>query len=190
MTTLLNFFIPNTIPFINSGQELLEKQPMNTGLDCGPKERFVLSDQDPYYGKLALFDRFQWHYDNDYADFIVLIQRVAAIRNDYLDAITANNKARYLAVHAKKAKAVAVAYRLPGKYLLILVNFALSSSKVHTFDLTVLPIKTAKVQLLQLFSSKGQSLQKPVSSAKRLSLPFCPGEMKIIELSPVSKTEK
>ncbi|MBN2605603.1 MAG: alpha-amylase [Bacilli bacterium] len=63
--TVLNMFMPNGVPFINSGQEVFERQPMNTGLDCGPNEAFNLNEDDPYFGKLALFDRYQFHYTND-----------------------------------------------------------------------------------------------------------------------------
>ncbi|MCF7926295.1 MAG: alpha-amylase [Candidatus Izimaplasma sp.] len=63
--TILNMFIPNSIPFINSAQEVYEKQPMNTGLDARENEKFMLDIHDPYYGKLALFDSYQFHYTNN-----------------------------------------------------------------------------------------------------------------------------
>ena len=63
--TLLNMLIPNTVPFINSGQEIYELQPINTGIDCRPNEAEMLDKNDPYFGKLALFDKYQFHYDND-----------------------------------------------------------------------------------------------------------------------------
>ena len=64
MLTVLNLFMPNGVPFINSGQEVYELQPMNTGLDCRPTEAQVLEPGDPFYEKLALFDRFALHYLN------------------------------------------------------------------------------------------------------------------------------
>lgn len=64
MLTIMNLFMPNGVPFINSGQLCYERQPMNTGLDCRPNEQFLLDPTDPYYGKLALFDRFALHYLN------------------------------------------------------------------------------------------------------------------------------
>lgn len=60
--TLLNMFMPNGVPFINSGQEVFEKQPMNLGLDCTEDELNRLDPSDPFYQKLALFDRYQLHY--------------------------------------------------------------------------------------------------------------------------------
>jgi len=82
LLTVLNMFMPNGVPFINSGQEIYERQPMNTGLDCSENERFSLNDDDPYNGKLALFDKFQFHYTNqlrwelpDILDFIKPIRK-------------------------------------------------------------------------------------------------------------------
>ena len=64
MLTVMNMFMPNGVPFINSGQEVYEIQPMNTGLDCRNYEQYVLPHNDRYFGKLALFDKFAIHYLN------------------------------------------------------------------------------------------------------------------------------
>ena len=42
MLTIMNMFMPNGVPFINSGQEVYETQPMNTGLDCRDYEQYML----------------------------------------------------------------------------------------------------------------------------------------------------
>ena len=82
--TFLNYFMPNGVPFINSGQELLEIQPMNLGVDCGLEEQFVLPESDPFHGHLALFDTYQFHYLNPEAvSFIDQLEQVAAIRFAY-----------------------------------------------------------------------------------------------------------
>jgi glycosidase len=79
--TYLNYFMPNGVPFINSGQELFEIQPMNLGVDCTQEEQFVLPKDDPFHGHLALFDSYQLHYlTPDAPRFIALLEQVAAIR--------------------------------------------------------------------------------------------------------------
>jgi hypothetical protein len=76
--------MPNGVPFINSGQELLEIQPMNLGVDCGLEEQFVLPKEDPFHGHLALFDSYQFHYLNQEAyPFLDQLEQVAAIRHAY-----------------------------------------------------------------------------------------------------------
>lgn len=64
MITILNMFIPKMMPFINSGQEVYEVQPMNLGLDATEKDLYHLDENDLFYKKLALFDKFALHYLN------------------------------------------------------------------------------------------------------------------------------
>lgn len=63
---VLNYFLPNSIPFINTGFELAEKQPMNKGLDSEYTDLYQLSKKDLNYGKMALFEYtcFHWHSNN------------------------------------------------------------------------------------------------------------------------------
>lgn len=82
MLTTFNMFLPNLVPFINSGQEVYETQPMNTGVDCTEKDKFNLPKDDLFYGKLALFDKYAFHYMNpkrwelaDHLDGIKLIRK-------------------------------------------------------------------------------------------------------------------
>ena len=60
--TLLNYFMPNGVFFMNTGLEVYEPQPMNLGLDSSEDDLYHLDQSDPFYGKLALFDRYQLHY--------------------------------------------------------------------------------------------------------------------------------
>lgn len=59
---IINCFLPNTVPYINNGQELIKIQPMNLGLDNTNEGRFVLDKDDPMYGKLAFFDNYRFHW--------------------------------------------------------------------------------------------------------------------------------
>lgn len=91
MLTVLNMFMPNGVPFINSGQEIFERQPMNTGLDCSENEKYNLQDNDPYYGKLALFDKYQFHYTNKRRwELPDILSVVKDIRKQWLEVITNN----------------------------------------------------------------------------------------------------
>ena len=99
LLTVLNMFMPNGVPFINSGQEVYERQPMNTGLDCSENEQYSLDRNDPYNGKLALFDKYQFHYTNsrrweipDILDFI------KPIRQKWLKQLT--NKKAFVPIYS------------------------------------------------------------------------------------------
>ena len=89
MLTVMNMFMPNGVPFINSGQEVYEIQPMNTGLDCRDYEQYVLPHNDRYFGKLALFDKFAIHYLNHMRwELPDTLEAVSKIRKDHLSTFT------------------------------------------------------------------------------------------------------
>jgi glycosidase len=89
MTTVLNLFLPNLVPFINSGQEVYETQPMNTGVDCTEKDKFNLPKNDLFYGKLALFDKYAIHYLNeDHWELADHLDGAKHIRARWLEELT------------------------------------------------------------------------------------------------------
>jgi hypothetical protein len=89
LLTVLNYFMPEAVPFINSGQEIFETQPMNTGLDCKEDEAYNLHPDDPFYGKLALFDQYQFHYTYDKRWILPdILDFIKPIRQKYLPQIT------------------------------------------------------------------------------------------------------
>ncbi len=89
MTTILNMMLPNLVPFINSGQEVYEIQPMNTGIDCTNDDKFKLPANDLFYGKLALFDKYAIHYLNhNHWELADHLDGVKNIRNAWLEEIT------------------------------------------------------------------------------------------------------
>ena len=92
LLTVLNGFMPNGVPMTNSGLELYETQPMNTGLDCRPEEAYQLFPTDPYFGKLAFFDAYQFHWDHPERDeMIEVMHQVAEIRRRWLDVLVDPN---------------------------------------------------------------------------------------------------
>ena len=85
---MLNSFIPNSVPFINNGLELLEVQPMNLGLDNTEAGRFVLEPEDPMYGKLAFFDNYRLHWlSNERGWMEELLKKALHLRCNFADLI-------------------------------------------------------------------------------------------------------
>jgi len=90
--TVLNFFLPNSVPFVTCGQEVYELQPMNLGLDPQPDGRFLLPKSDPLYGKLAFFDKYALHWTNQGADEMInLIQTAADLKKRFSQFISKEN---------------------------------------------------------------------------------------------------
>lgn len=129
--SILNLFAYNCLPFMNSGQELLEPQPMNLGVDCPKDSDLVLAKDDPYYKKLALFDLYQFHYDRTSPEFIELLGKIANIRKNNLDLIL-DMKAMSYIYYPEKDK-IAFVYENEHKKLYILANASMSTT--HTFDI-------------------------------------------------------
>lgn len=89
LLVFLNCFVPNTIPFINNGMEVMEIQPMNLGLDNNEEGRFVLDGNDPMYGKLAFFDNYRVHWKNGDREWMGdLLQKALAIRKAFADILS------------------------------------------------------------------------------------------------------
>jgi hypothetical protein len=84
----LNSFMPNGVPFINSGQELLEVQPMNLGLDNSENGRFVLPLGDPMAGRLAFFDPYCLHWTSSDTSVDTVLQETLRLRRHYLPLLS------------------------------------------------------------------------------------------------------
>lgn len=100
---LLNYLIPNSVPFLNNGLELLERQPMNLGLDNTEAGRYVLDKDDPMYGKLAFFDNYCLHWlDEDYEWMSALLRKAKHVRTHFISLI--KEKGSFLTALAKQKR--------------------------------------------------------------------------------------
>jgi len=124
MLTILNMFAPNSVPFINSGQELYETQPMNLGVDCKPDEDENLPVSDPFYKKLALFDKYQFHYLDD-TDLVDILNKVSKVRKDNFRYIESG---KYKVIHEDNL--LGFEYTLSDK-LVVLANFGEETIEVE-----------------------------------------------------------
>ncbi|MHC1684275.1 MAG: alpha-amylase family glycosyl hydrolase [Clostridiaceae bacterium] len=115
---MLNLFMPNGVPFINSGMEILEKQPMNLGLDCRENEQFILPENDPFYGKLALFDKYSLHWCHKKRwEIPDMLDTASRIRDRYIDSITDLSAFVPLGFGHWSVDAVGFGYLLKDKYI-------------------------------------------------------------------------
>ena len=195
MLTILNLFMPNGVPFINSGQEVYELQPMNTGVDCRPTEAEVLDPEDPYFGKLALFDRFALHYLNpgrwELPDQLAWI---AGLRRAHLSTFTRLDNFTPLGFDSLGDSGIAFGFvdddkrgtQVAGDNLfLVAANSDPLTAKVLTVHLHSIRHWTGNAagQGHQLFSSHGlDEAWFDCDGNGNLSLAFEPGEVKILRM--------
>ncbi|GFR34724.1 alpha-amylase family glycosyl hydrolase [Thermobrachium celere] len=132
---VMNAFLPNGVPFITSGFEILEKQPMNLGLDAKEENRYLLDKNDPQYGKLAFFDRYALHWENaKNTEIIRILEDVSKLRAEYIDYIT--DSSNYVKCKLPYDNILSVAYKVQEGILLVLGNMDFEDSiKVNKREL-------------------------------------------------------
>lgn len=133
---MFNFFLPKGIPFINSGMELCEKQPMNLGLECTEEDRYMhLSKEDDMYSKLSFFDNYKLHWESqDSIELIDYIKEISETRNKYFD--TLNNINNFYQVEISNKKIIIITYIINNKKYNINNNilFIIMNSSMDTIE--------------------------------------------------------
>lgn len=189
MITIMNLFLPNAVPFINSGQELYEIQPMNTGLDCRENEAFLLDEDDPQYGKLALFDKYSFHYhEKDRFDLINEIIKTVKIRNKYLNSILDLTKFVPLGFDSPADHAIGLGFIASNNIgikdmLIVVCNTDVYTHHHFSLKLYELRAKTNnfRVNGQLLYSTHEQNREiYEFDEYNNLNLSMQPGEVKII----------
>lgn len=191
LLTVLNYFVPNGVPFINSGQEVYETQPMNTGLDCRPNEAFMLPANDPLNGKLALFDKFAFHYTNEgFRELPTILEKLSQIRHENLDLFT--NPQNYVPVWfaSPRDPAVGFAYvkdlgKGATETYLIIGHTEMTRSQTLLVDIHLVRERTKSTLRKGQLIFSTHEMPRPVSEFNfdgNLSLWMQPGEVKIIKI--------
>lgn len=174
--TSLNFFLPNVIPFINSGQEFFEIQPMNLGLDNDESGRYLLPKDDPFYGKLAFFDNYALHWKNE--DMNQLIELLSNIRKEKNDLIKASNFKKFEQIDDS---IIAFMYWNGEKGLIILGNMDFQNQRHVNLDLGYYTWK-GEHDILWLCRDYSGA-QPPWHTSGSLEINLNPGEFTVAELS-------
>ena len=180
LTTVLNHFLPNSVPLLTSGTEVYERQPMSVGLDMPEGARFALPKRDPLYGKLAFFDRYALHWTNaGAAELMDLHRRAAWFRMMYLSALSDPNGYFQPRVTTNARSILAVGWHVPrdGAQLLVIAN--LDHERPRRATLERLPgsrrARPATVAMELVASTKPAQVK-----AGRLSLMLVPGDVKLL----------
>mgnify|MGYP002411172231 CR=1 FL=1 len=176
---LLNYFLPNVVPFVNSGMELLEKQPMNLGLDNTEAGRFVLPATDPMYGKLAFFDRYRLHWLQEEQNFMVPLLRMAAVlRTRFCHLLKVNFLCKDCGRFPRKALLYFACWdERRGELLVYIANQKLGKQVTVTFgQLVPAKVRTKMDELTLVYA--GRQLREERFSWRERQL-LAPGEVVI-----------
>ena len=195
LITILNLFMPNGVPFLNSGQEVYELQPMNTGLDCRPNEAFLLDPKDPYYGRLALFDRYALHYLNPGRWILPdLLAWLSGLRQANLATFTKPENITLLGFNSPRDPGIAFgfqddatrgAFHEAGNLFIVVANTDVHNAQYLTVQLQALRQASGNTARrgTQIFSTHGLSREvHDFDPQGNLFTSFDPGEVKIIRM--------
>ncbi len=151
---VLNCLLPNSVPMVNSGAEVYERQPHNLGLDAKPRDRFALPKSDPYYGKLAFFDKSILHWTNLGATEICnLIRNATELRRPHIQALTSASAYIEPVVNSNAKWIVSVAYKLGSRGNLLVMIANIDYKRSHRTEITGLGTLGKSFELLMHIAS-------------------------------------
>jgi hypothetical protein len=184
--TLLNYFMPNGVFFMNTGLEVYEPQPMNLGLDSSEDDLKRLDEHDPYYGKLALFDRYQLHYLHPQRfDIYNMLSFLRPIKQKYQKALMDEKKVTFIEDENPFFVGYVILHKTqPLDALLVLANLNPFGDTHLNPSVNISNVKDAHAELI--FSThEGPRIYDQFHQGM-IDLHLGAGEVKIITLNPLS----
>ena len=183
LITLLSYFIPKTVPFINSGQELFEVAPMNLGLGARENEQFLLPKNHPFYGKLALFDNFSFDYQNP-ASYILIeeLKLIAKWRKKFLKSLLNLKKSHYLFFDHPKIPAIALGIERQKEVLLVVAHTDCFNDNKIKLHLNNLPERFHHSKNLQTVFPNNNNKPLIINSNNIIELDLKAGDFQLILL--------
>lgn len=190
MLTIMNEFLPNTVPFINSGIEIYEVQPMNIGLDCSEDEKYRLDKTDIYNGKLAFFDKYQLHWSNPLRwDIPDTLSKVSYFRKMYMNTfIDSKNFVPITSEHIRNSY-IGLGWIIDGEIkekdnlFCVIANMDLNSDKTFVVDITKVREKSGNISKKAWLGYSTDEWSHDIydfDKESNLELNFKPGEVKIL----------
>lgn len=175
----INYFLPNSIPYINSGLELLERQPMNLGLENTEAGKFVLEKDDPMYGKLAFFDQYYFHWLNKDRQWMkALLVNASRLRSRFIKLISDKNNLIVDRGVMRNRNLIHLGYysKETGESLILLGNKNLKRPvKLNWRRLLPKDLVTAKAISIIYADGSLRDEERPIDNIRRLG----PGEVLI-----------
>lgn len=187
MLSVMNLFLPNSIPMMMNGVECYEVQPMQLSIFADQTFLYSLDRTDPRYGKQAYLDQYYFNYSHVNAMVLPsLLEQASHIRKEYIQAIS--NKASCIPVWFDSPKDFGVGFTfiLEKKALMVVCNtniYDLAHLRIHTENL-LYRLAFTPTSILQRFSTEDPYTHDIyVDARQNIPLDFKAGEVKFIELT-------
>ncbi len=127
---LVNTMLPHAVPFIHSGQELGESDPVNTGLDFSNEDLAKLKGK-----KLGLFDLVGYTWDGAH-NILGFIQKVLALKKKYACAVEQTDTESFCKLLTGHSDVISFIRRGEEKHVMVLFNRDLENSLSSEIDLS------------------------------------------------------
>ncbi|MFN3781849.1 MAG: maltodextrin glycosyltransferase, partial [Candidatus Kapaibacteriota bacterium] len=169
---VLLYFSPNAIPYINSGQEIEEPQPMNLGLDNNIFGKTVLPPDDQFYAKLAFFDHYALHWDNSDEQMYNFLSRILNIRDILIEFF--DGEFRYVYLNYQDGLTANYSYWKDDKGLIILGNLNLAQGRYTEIFVNETAGKNVEINSVTLITKNGA--KNLPSNSNVINLDLLPGD--------------
>lgn len=154
------FFAPNAIPYVNSGQEIEELQPMNLGLDNTIWGKTVLPPDDQFYGKLAFFDYYAFHWDQSKREMYEYLRWLLNLREKYEELL--KGEFRYVYLNYQDGLTANYSYWSGDKAFILLGNLNLAFDKyveIYVNETAGRSVEVQTVTMINRFGKRNLSLK-------------------------------
>lgn len=151
LSPFLMYFIPNGLPYINSGQEIGEIQPMNLGLDNTIWGKTVLPPDDEFYGKLAFFDHYVLHWNSYDEKVYSFLKNLLLYRKKYEDFIL-SGEFKYVYFNYQDGFLANYSYWKDDKGILVIGNLDLSWEREFEIHLDKTVGKQIEIKSVKLWN--------------------------------------
>ncbi|QTA38663.1 maltodextrin glycosyltransferase [Thermosipho ferrireducens] len=179
LAPFLLYFSPNGIPYINSGQEIGELQPMNLGLDNTIWGKTVLPPDDEFYGKLAFFEHYVLHWGDYDEELYNYLTNLMALRKRY-ESFLYSGEFKYVYFSYQDGFLANMSYWLEDRGIIIVGNLDLAWKR----DFEIYIDKTAQrpihIKNLKLWTRYGE---KEIEVSNDILLSLNPGEFLLLGIN-------
>lgn len=173
----LLYLAPNAIPYINSGQEIEETQPMNLGLDNTIYGKTVLPPDDQFYGRLAFFDYYAMHWNNADGRMYDYLKWLLEMREKLSDFY--NGEFRYVYLNYQDGLTVNYSFWNGNRGMIVLGNLNLVQERHAEIFINETAGKGVKVETVVSINRYGKK-NLPLSEINVIPINLMPGDFAIV----------
>lgn len=185
--SIMNYFLPNGIPYMEHGVECYETQPLQLSEYGDENSLLTLPDNDIRAKKQGFLDPYFFDYRHDQMQmFFNVMTNVSRLRQSYIHEIHQSNACIPVWFDSPKDLGIGFTYLKNDRALMVICSVNVhehSSLHIHTENLFCeLPFKHRTIR--QIYSSIDPYIYDiTLDDFQNIPLDFAPGEVKFIEFN-------